>query len=389
MTGRRLLRIGNFEFTNEHFRWISDYEITPGKESRPPWAVVVERIEWGRFYGQPKEFVQHQPRPIGDEERELQSLLQFLESHQQRLTEPADQAAWPAALEPVQAAYRKARRDGLAAFLAQPPEAEPAAAEDGQPRQEAVLEDGSAVPLREASADRVVQEIRHTWSEPAAAWPQYSRWHDAVRQRFHEQRHLEKYEIGWVNRRIEAARLAVRRQELDQQVLVLDLANQVVQVQNELQALESAREQAAQAAQRIRQRFGQGCPAAVLAAKFAAAVREEIEQQAAAPRSQLEALESELARAPEAARTAVQQFLDVTRECSRETAEMVRRVDELKRENARFELRLTTAQGQDKTLALADIVRAYPANQLGGFGKLGRVSFAMVGVPLGRAAGSQ
>ena len=51
---RRLVRTGNFEITNEHFRWVSDFESAPASESQPEWALVFERLAWGRFYGFPK-----------------------------------------------------------------------------------------------------------------------------------------------------------------------------------------------------------------------------------------------------------------------------------------------------------------------------------------------
>ena len=54
---RRLLRTGNFELTSEHFNWVSDYEIAPGGESLPEWALVIERQVWGRFYGHPTAFL--------------------------------------------------------------------------------------------------------------------------------------------------------------------------------------------------------------------------------------------------------------------------------------------------------------------------------------------
>ena len=54
---RRLLRTGNFELTGEHFRWIEDYRILPGGESRPPWGMLFERKSWGRFYGYPVAFL--------------------------------------------------------------------------------------------------------------------------------------------------------------------------------------------------------------------------------------------------------------------------------------------------------------------------------------------
>ncbi len=52
---RRLLRTGNFELTGEHFNWISDLEVSDS--DLPEWAVIVERLSWGRFYGIPKAFL--------------------------------------------------------------------------------------------------------------------------------------------------------------------------------------------------------------------------------------------------------------------------------------------------------------------------------------------
>ncbi len=52
---RRLLRTGNYELTGTHYEWLSDFETA--KTDRPEWAVVVERLAWGRFYGTPAAFV--------------------------------------------------------------------------------------------------------------------------------------------------------------------------------------------------------------------------------------------------------------------------------------------------------------------------------------------
>lgn len=50
---RRLVRVGNFELTGEHFNWVSDFEIAAGGESEPEWMLIFERLAWGRFYGEP------------------------------------------------------------------------------------------------------------------------------------------------------------------------------------------------------------------------------------------------------------------------------------------------------------------------------------------------
>jgi phosphate transport system permease protein len=54
-TRRRLVRTGNFERTGTHFEWVGDPAVA--RESRPEWAVVLERRAWGRFYGVPAEFL--------------------------------------------------------------------------------------------------------------------------------------------------------------------------------------------------------------------------------------------------------------------------------------------------------------------------------------------
>ncbi len=51
---RRLLRTGNFELTNTHFQWVNDPQVE--SETFPEWALVIERLEWGRFYGFPERF---------------------------------------------------------------------------------------------------------------------------------------------------------------------------------------------------------------------------------------------------------------------------------------------------------------------------------------------
>jgi len=52
---RRLFRTGNFDLTNEHFRWIDTHAIAA--ERRGEWALVLERRAWGRFHGYPEHFL--------------------------------------------------------------------------------------------------------------------------------------------------------------------------------------------------------------------------------------------------------------------------------------------------------------------------------------------
>jgi len=60
---RELLRTGNFDIEGTHFQWIADYAVK--SEDRPEWALVVERLAWGRFYGVPKAFLVD-GKPVAD-----------------------------------------------------------------------------------------------------------------------------------------------------------------------------------------------------------------------------------------------------------------------------------------------------------------------------------
>ncbi len=112
---RWLIRTGNFELTNEHFNWVSDFEIRPGSETRPQWALLFERLTWGRFYGEPEAFV----------------------------------------------------LDG-----------------------------------------------RTIAATPAAVWSKFQQFHAEVRRRWQKRRWLETYAVGEINRKMEQARLELRRAEL-------------------------------------------------------------------------------------------------------------------------------------------------------------------------------
>jgi phosphate transport system permease protein len=54
MLHRSLMRTGNYEFSGEHFNWINRRDVQA--ETKPEWALVIERTAWGRFYGFPDGF---------------------------------------------------------------------------------------------------------------------------------------------------------------------------------------------------------------------------------------------------------------------------------------------------------------------------------------------
>ena len=52
---RWLVRTGNFDVTGVHFTWVDDFALA--ERATPEWAVIFERLTWGRFYGEPTAFL--------------------------------------------------------------------------------------------------------------------------------------------------------------------------------------------------------------------------------------------------------------------------------------------------------------------------------------------
>ncbi|MCP4658117.1 MAG: phosphate ABC transporter permease PstA [bacterium] len=161
-TNRRLVRTGNYRLTQNHFHWLSDYEIT--STSYPEWAVVVERLEWGRFYGFPEAF----------------ATIELLAGEQAR------------------ARVRELTDAGKDVAL--------------------VVERGSRPAL--ASADELAETgeilgVAELDVGPEAAWQRFEEHHQAVREHWRRRRELEKVDTGAVNHKQENARLALREAELE------------------------------------------------------------------------------------------------------------------------------------------------------------------------------
>ena len=142
---------------------------------------------------------------------------------------------------------------------------------------------------------------------PAAVWREFERFHDDVRKRWQQRRHLEVKAIGRVNHEQESARLVLRGAEI--------------------------------AVQEARNRHG---------------IRSDEYLQA---RSVLEQQQQEFNRAEA--------------DFERRYAEIRQQIADINRENDRYQITMTTDSGQEKTMGLAEIVRAYPANQLSVFGRIG------------------
>ena len=130
---RRLLRTGNVELTGEHYTWVPDAAVQ--REEHPEWALVVERLAWGRFYGLPTAFrrdgevIAETPEAVWEAFRQAHPGVRRRWAERQRL-ETVDVGRVNRTLEQARLRVRRAAlRDGPAAASTRAAEAALAAAE--------------------------------------------------------------------------------------------------------------------------------------------------------------------------------------------------------------------------------------------------------------------
>ena len=166
---RQLIRTGNYRLTQAHFQWVDDADVV--EVTRPDWAMVLERQEWGRFYG----FLQGLAviDPLAGPEGSADSLRRQLDGLQ----------------GPGQ------RRVAVRRFI------------DGQ-------EQDLLIAVNDLGSADEILGVGLAFTTPESAWEAFATYHPQVRARRHQRRRLEDVETGVVNRREEAARLAMRRAEM-------------------------------------------------------------------------------------------------------------------------------------------------------------------------------
>ncbi len=213
-----------------------------------------------------------------------------------------------------------------------------------------------------ASGD--VTEVRELWTGPDAAWQQFEQYHAAVRHRFRRRRALEEFDLGRVDRRLEDRRLAVREAELRSDVAALPVARELEQLATTLREIEEQRQAASREIEALAGMPLANAELVALGRQIGRLVAEELEQQSMAPRERRGELRSRLREFPPEAGAAVEAYLETLEQAHRERAVVLEQIDALDRENQRYELRMITSRERPKVLALNEIVRAYPANQL-------------------------
>ncbi len=142
---------------------------------------------------------------------------------------------------------------------------------------------------------------------PVTVWQEYERYHSEIRKRWKQRRSLESEDVGKVNHQQERARLVLRSFEMATQQARIDYGVRSEQFLQAQAALERQQEIFQQTDARLEEQY----------------------------------------------------------------AEIREQIADLNRENDRFQIKMVTIDGQEKTMGLAEVVRAYPANQLSLFGRIG------------------
>jgi ABC-type phosphate transport system permease subunit len=360
---RQLVRTGNFELTNAHFHWVSDFELSRAGRQFPEWAVIAERVEWGRFYGTPVEFVLSHRRTVPAEEEQLLQIIQFFQSAVYQL--PTDQQAEVAGqLAELQGPIEELRQQHLEIRQRNIKDFVDRIEKSRDSELHALLDTGAVIPVADLQADQNTEEIQEVWSGPRDAWAKYEEHHSDVRDRAAKLKHLEKHEIGRVNRKLEEMRLAVRQQELNQNVFVLTTANEIRSINLELKGLDRTGEENDVLIHAITRRLGAESPLTAVGKKLGRLLNAEIDRRKQSPEQRKRTLEKELADAPQPAQEAVESFLQSTEDADIEAARIQAEIDTLRQENEDYKVRFVTTHLEDVGEVTDDIAARLDEGQI-------------------------
>jgi phosphate ABC transporter permease subunit PstA len=180
-TSRTLVRTGNYDLFESHYRWIDDLDLVDmgsGVARTPAEVAVVERMEWGRFYGFPTLAARIEPLSAGDESG--------------RRAEVLERAAKPGPAGAVAGAQvARSGVDGASALR--------------------------FVRLDALHANDRVLAFAWIFEGSAAAWTLLEEWVPSAAAQRERIAGLRQHEVGAVSARLESARLRRREAELEHQ----------------------------------------------------------------------------------------------------------------------------------------------------------------------------
>ncbi len=214
---RRLMRTGNFKLTQIHYAYINDFAVA--ERETPDWAVVIERLEWGRFYGFPHARVYvHHVVHLRDKGAAAKKTIE-----QQR-----DEAK--------QAASKVVRQFGDESKIRIIAERR-----EKIGKEEVTFED--LLSLEDINKATRVLGVAEVHEGREQAWDSFNEHHAKIRARWEERRDLEKFDVGHVNHKQMSAQLNVADHELELQDAIESHGKDSEEAKEAAKALEVAKKE--------------------------------------------------------------------------------------------------------------------------------------------------
>ncbi|NBC95305.1 MAG: hypothetical protein GVY27_03000, partial [Deinococcus-Thermus bacterium] len=381
---RRLFRTANFDLTRTHFHWIPDFAIA--REREPNWAVVVERLRGGRYQGEPTSFAQRTERRPGERERRL-AQARTLITQGMAMVDRSQRGPMMAAYTRVNQRLAELRAKASRRFVDR-------LDIDPDARLELKLQTGKTVASDQWDRTTAVREAIEVWTGPEAAWAQMKRMRDEVLDRREQHEQIKEHQIGRVNQRMSDARLALRGAALAYdkrtaqqragergeasnglwdvrdarrvtfQTRLVGPAKRLVDANRRLATIREENGKRAELIAWVNRTQDANDPVIAACRAAAGAVDQRAAAQVDEVEQQIAELQSRLDEAPPSLQAPLDRFLAVYRESTERIAELTGLMKALEAENARHELRVRAVQGHVEPIAVGQIVRAYPANQV-------------------------
>jgi ABC-type phosphate transport system permease subunit len=324
----RFYRTANFDVTGRHYRWFEPHELRADGILQPQWAVVVERLSWGRLYALPSRL--WMPVQRGHESPRLASatdtdgLMHELESELQGLAEQAS-ADWSGLTAAIAARLETARGELLrtaagerlkekqGTLLVQP---------TGNDQWQQISDADGLAKITALAAARVA------WDDPAQILKRIGPLvHELTANRHRIERTMRQ--ISSLDRRLSDARVDVRQAEIDTGLPLMVDADRVGPLVETLVRLERLDARLEASAERATEDFADAQQAESWRRVVRAYRTGALAMQLAAARAELDAWRAQLSDKPPTVFDAMTNFENMWRQTLEKKQPLERQIESL------------------------------------------------------------
>lgn len=358
---RRYYRTGNFDLTQTHYRWIEPEVLNERAIGKPTWAMVVERLEYGRLYGIPLDIRVRQT--LGDSTQVELEKIQSLQTHLRLAISSESEGSTPGGIEPAAAESLIRELDERAAEYLD------TAIRDELQRlasggQESGSEVGTASIMAQTAGDggwtaeadvpgeSKLSAMELRWTKPEEVVAQLEREVLRVENLRDEAEHF-KHQISRLDARLSELRIDVRRAELDsktQASVQVESSHFLLEQEHRLKLLPKAVESSANWAGEF---LAADPDLATAATSMLDGYGKQLPAEIAAVQSQIEVWMAPVDSQPEGIRQAVQNYLDGYRSLVVQKQPLIDSLEVVERELELAQVRFAVPTGASVLAAVA------------------------------------